>query len=381
LALAGVALLGMPLLAWEARFLLAPLTPGQTPANAGQIAAGLLLALTTTPSGRLPLALAAPGLFVALAGVLLADEVRSGASSDAERVGPRGPSASEDADSAAVQIAVPGTPVVRSGASSDAERSASQGPSASEDADSAAVPDPAAVPTAGPGHPLGAIPITLIWLLAPPAALILLSLVVPLFTERYLIFIAPAFYLLLARGILALWSVWKPLGLLVAGALVAVAGAGLWIQATQPIKPDFRGAVAYYAARRQPGDLVLFLIPQARVVFDQLAPAGASSLYLAAPFANDPAVRAHLDRRMKSLVGEGRRVWLVESEAGLWDRQGLTARWLADHSRRSSLTRFHLVTLTLYEGVSPRFGSASWPLDSYLPLVYAHKDAPIHTGE
>jgi len=302
LALAGVALLGLPLLAWEARFLLAPLTPGQAPASAGQIAAGLLLALTTTPTGSLPPALAAPALFVALAGVLVPQSVRPGL-----------------------------------------------------------------------GNPAGALAVTLIWLLAPPAGLILISLVVPLFTERYLIFIAPAFCLLLARGLLALWSAWKPLALLAAGALMAVAGAGLWAQATHTIKPDFRAAVAYYAAQRQAGDRVLFLIPQAQVVFDELAPASEPSAYLAGPFANDAAAQAHLDRNMKRLVGEGRRVWLVESEAGLWDSGGLVARWLADHSRRSSRITFHLVSLTLYEGVSSHLRPVSWPLDSYLPLVYARK--------
>jgi 4-amino-4-deoxy-L-arabinose transferase-like glycosyltransferase len=208
----------------------------------------------------------------------------------------------------------------------------------------------------------------LLWLLMPPAALILITLATPIFNERYLIFIAPAFYIFTARGALALARLWKPLGALALVALLLVNLAGLWVQYSQTIKPDFEGAAALYAAQRQDGDQIIFLIPQAQGVFEQVLPAGAGR-FLAAPYANRPADQMRLDRRMRELVGAGGRVWLLESEAALWDRQGAIAGWLEAHGRRVLRAPLHLVTISLYEDVNTQMWNAQRERERFLPLV------------
>jgi len=289
LALAGVLLAGAPLWIWEARLLLNPLPSGYAPAAPGQMIAGLSLAFTTGASGRLPLILAAPGLFLALAGVVLPPSERG-------------------------------------------------------------------------------VWVVLLWLLIPLMGLALIAAVTPLFNERYLIYLAPAWYLLTARGVLAFGSRSKALAGAALGALLLVNAAGLWVQYTQTIKPDFRGAAAVYAAQRQSDDGVLFLIPQAQVVFEQWLPADRAR-YLSAPFANRPADQIRLDRRMRALLGDSRRIWLLESEPALWDRQGLVAGWLERHGERSLRVDLHLVTLSLYVDIDAQRKDALTPVEYYLPLM------------
>jgi mannosyltransferase len=120
------------------------------------------------------------------------------------------------------------------------------------------------------------------WLAIPFLAVWLISLRQPLFTDRYLIWTAPAFYLLVALGLASLcrlggWDrrAWtavasgpgarrdlvQTLGgtlgwaaaVLLAGTILACDGANLWRQATVPIKSDFRAAAAYVASYRASG--------------------------------------------------------------------------------------------------------------------------------
>jgi mannosyltransferase len=117
------------------------------------------------------------------------------------------------------------------------------------------------------------------WLAIPLLAVWLISLRQPLFTDRYLIWTAPAFYLLVALGLASLcrlggWdrrartavaggpgarrNLVRTLGgtlgwaaaVLLAGTILACDGVNLWRQATAPIKSDFRAATAYVASYR-----------------------------------------------------------------------------------------------------------------------------------
>jgi len=269
----------IPLLSWEIRLLLSPFQTGHAPAGAGEIAAGLLLAITSGPSGQRCLWWALPGLFLALIGIaspLLSHE--NSAQGDSWR------------------------------------------------------------------H----IWIILAWLLFPIGGLLAVSAIMPLFSERYLIFVAPAFYLLVGLGIRALWKIWRPLAMAGIAAILAINCAGLWVQNTQIIKPDIRGAAAYYAENRQAGDLVLFLIPQNQGAFEHIAP-GEGARYAGVPYANRAQRMIDVEGELRQVVGDSRRVWLVESEPNLWDSRGLTRQWLADQSQNITTWSFHLVTLTLFD--------------------------------
>ena len=66
------------------------------------------------------------------------------------------------------------------------------------------------------------VALLLIWLLLPPLAVYGVSLGMPLFTDRYLIWAMPAFLALAALGVIALARTWRPLGWVTLGAILAL---------------------------------------------------------------------------------------------------------------------------------------------------------------
>lgn len=198
----------------------------------------------------------------------------------------------------------------------------------------------------------------LCWLLVPVAGFFLVTLLRPMYTARYLIFVLPAYLLLVAVGLAAV-ARWSRLlaGALLVG-LLALNGWGLGLQAWTPLKTDFRAATAYLAERLAPGDLVLFQIPYGRHSYEyyleqqkpqqQGSPRGqgggrvmlplvmgggapadhwAEGLYTNAGMAPDEAAR-----QMAALTEGYRGVWLVATEVPLWDDRGLVQAWLEKHA-------------------------------------------------
>ena len=103
--------------------------------------------------------------------------------------------------------------------------------------------------------------LTLLWWLLPALGIFFISLQVPIFLDRYLIFTLPALVLLLAAGA---WLVGREnrwlAGLLVL-LLVSFQLWQGWQQTSRPWKADFRAAAAYVQPRRLPDDLTFFSFP------------------------------------------------------------------------------------------------------------------------
>lgn len=95
----------------------------------------------------------------------------------------------------------------------------------------------------------------------PVGLALAISLVVPLFVSRYLIFVIPAFYLLIAN----IFSRYPLPGRWVAGgALIALMVAMLGVQtvsAMTPVKEDYRAAVSYLSLNARPQDVILISAP------------------------------------------------------------------------------------------------------------------------
>ena len=106
-----------------------------------------------------------------------------------------------------------------------------------------------------------------VWLGAQLIALYGISLRVPLFLDRYLIWTMPAFLALVGLGAAALLRAWRPLGLMVIGTMAALNLVGVWTQASRPIKSDFRGAAQFVAAHARPGDRLIFQMPYNHYIF------------------------------------------------------------------------------------------------------------------
>jgi hypothetical protein len=187
----------------------------------------------------------------------------------------------------------------------------------------------------------------LTWLLFPVLAIYGVSLGMPIFSDRYLIWIMPAFLALIGMGIVALARGWRPLALAALAAIMALNLADVAAHANQPIKADFRGAAAFVLAQLQKDDLVIFQIPYSRFTFRYYS--GRSVNRADGPYTNDGMSETELAHQMATAVGQASVAWLVASEAELWDARGLTEKWLAAHGAITDRAEFMRVTVTRYD--------------------------------
>ena len=186
-----------------------------------------------------------------------------------------------------------------------------------------------------------------LWLVAPVLAVYFISLGMPIFTDRYLIYVAPAYALLLARGLVAIGQRWRLAQIVVAVLLVIFLAQGWWTQATQSIKSDFRGAAHLVGEHYQPGDLIVFQIPYGRYTFEYYYRQpfeGVEGLYT-----NHGMSQAEADQHMQAMTTGRRTVWLVGTEMEMWDQRHLVLQWLQAHGRQTHEKGFARVTLWRFE--------------------------------
>jgi mannosyltransferase len=105
----------------------------------------------------------------------------------------------------------------------------------------------------------------LTWLSLPVVVSLAVSLLKPLFVDRYLIVALPALILTVAFGISRLPM--RPIRVAALVVMVALAGQGLLGWYTHYEKEDWRDAAAYVLQASVPGDAVIFFRPRARNPF------------------------------------------------------------------------------------------------------------------
>ena len=173
----------------------------------------------------------------------------------------------------------------------------------------------------------------LVWMIVPLLGVWLISARQPIFTNRYLVWAAPAFYLLAAAGSVSLVRIGRGGALVALGMLMLVLagdGRALWHQATQPIKPDFKSAAIYLEGRHQPGDLIVFHLSYMEVNFDYYFKGDYHGW--GAPAPGDALSVADVDTSMRTGIRGRRTVWLVLSEPDMWDPRGLVKAWMDTHA-------------------------------------------------
>jgi 4-amino-4-deoxy-L-arabinose transferase-like glycosyltransferase len=201
--------------------------------------------------------------------------------------------------------------------------------------------------------------LVLTWLALPVAEIYVLSLFQPIFTDRYVIWIAPAAMILLALGAAVLYRNAGRLGVPLA-ALFVLYLLGFWLyagwqQKTLTMKYDLRGAVSYVAERRQPETLLILQIPhmewayryyssdlQPDLFTDSDARLGrwAQGLWTnhGAP---DEQARAQVDAQMRQITAGATELWVLRSEVEMWDARHLMDAWLDQHGQVLEQAEFH----------------------------------------
>jgi mannosyltransferase len=178
-----------------------------------------------------------------------------------------------------------------------------------------------------------------LWILVPLLLLWLVSLRGPIFTDRYLIWAAPAFYVLAGIGLATIHDLWRWLIVILLLHVLILNGVGLYRQATVPIKPQFQLATRHIEISRAPDELLLFQIPYNHHVALYYAE-GSLDPWAEAPFTNwrkeDGSYHVYMpyvEEQMTVLTSGYSGVWLVYSEVALWDDRELVKQWLDSHTR------------------------------------------------
>ncbi|RLC58726.1 MAG: hypothetical protein DRI79_00600 [Chloroflexi bacterium] len=195
------------------------------------------------------------------------------------------------------------------------------------------------------------------WLVTPLLAVWLISLWQPLFTDRYLIWAAPAFYLLVAIGLASLWrfegwGYWAVALLL--SVILTFNGVNLWQQAAVPIKSDFRAAAAYVAEHRTCDELIIFQIPYGKYTFDYYFPEDeypwAEGLYTnhRAPDGSYLMSEQEAAHYMQEMTAGYDAIWLIATETAMWDERGLVQAWLEANAQRVDEAHFAQVDVYRY---------------------------------
>lgn len=199
-----------------------------------------------------------------------------------------------------------------------------------------------------------------LWIVVPLLIIWLISLRQPLFTDRYLIWAVPAFYLLAGTGLGVRGQRgrdrWKGAAIKGIGILtiLVIFGVNLHAQATVPIKSDVRAAAAYVESRYQPGDLLLFQIPHIRYTFDYYF-GPTDYLWADGLYTNHRTAEGGYrlseeaaGRWMALIIGDHTRVWLVASEVEMWDERNLVQGWLERMFTRADEAHFIRVDVYKY---------------------------------
>lgn len=219
------------------------------------------------------------------------------------------------------------------------------------------------------GAPLAAprrIAMLLLWLLLPVATIYLISLRQPVFTERYVIWIGPAAMLCMALGLRVLAANSGRLALpIVAIFLIYVAGLWSmlgWQQKVQVIKYDLRGAMNYVYQQRSPDDLLILQIPHQEWAYRYYTsdfgpnPFEGSDERLGrwggGPYTNwgrsEEVEWPEVDRHMHNLTTGADDIWVLLSEASMWDNRRLMVRWLQASGILEEQRAFSGVTVQRY---------------------------------
>ncbi len=184
------------------------------------------------------------------------------------------------------------------------------------------------------------LPLLLAWAVNP---------IMPFFYARYLLLIAPAFYIVAAWGVTAWSHLWRPLSAVGAVALLAGSWFGLCSYYTDDanLKGQYGQMMAYIQANAQPGDGLILANQLQGPIFEYYQPEGLEAhLFPRYEYAlEDP----NTARDLADIAARHPRLWLVRfGNPAEYDPDGYLSRWLATHGSKAYFGGWVDSDLSLY---------------------------------
>ncbi len=169
----------------------------------------------------------------------------------------------------------------------------------------------------------------LLWLVIPVFAIYIISLRIPIFEDRYLIYVVPSYYMLMALGLVALIKRFH-WGMIIIFLIVITNNIFEFDKQTHAIlKADFRRVATYIAQASEPSPYIIFQMPYLEYTFRYYFPDSYHAIE--GPWTNNDKPKEDLAQEMTELTQDVKIVWFVVSEETTWDERQLTRAWLNEH--------------------------------------------------
>lgn len=204
------------------------------------------------------------------------------------------------------------------------------------------------------------------WLVAPILTIYILSLRQPVYVDRYIIWIAPAFILLITLGLRVVYLnaglLAKPLTVLLLLYVIGFWGYAGWQEKQMTLKYDLRSGVTYIDEHRARDTLLILQIPHQEHAFRYYTGDDRFTLFVGGDerlgnwagglWTNtgqpDEEARTIVDQQMRTLTANTTDLWLMSSEVEMWDARHLMREWLDAHSTIIDQAEFHGVQVRHY---------------------------------
>lgn len=200
---------------------------------------------------------------------------------------------------------------------------------------------------------------TTLYLLLPLGLIFALSLRRPMYKPKFLLLVAPAYYILQARGILGLGQLARRAiarrrrwieSLVATSLILAVCAAsahsliGLYTDETF-FRDDYRGAVAYIEATSTPQDAIVINAPSQIETVDYYYQGDLPEYPLPK---ERPLNEAHTERTLQDIVAKHRRIYGIFWATRESDPQGFVEGWLDSHCYKAMDSWFGNIRLLVY---------------------------------
>ena len=184
------------------------------------------------------------------------------------------------------------------------------------------------------------LPLFLAWLVNP---------IMPFFYARYLLLIAPAFYLLTAWGALAWGHLWRPLAVVGTGLLLVGSAYGLSSYYTDEVyvRGRYGQMMAYVEEHAQRGDALILANQLQRPLFQYYQPEGVDAYFF--PRYEYSLEDARTAQDLAEIAAHHPRLWLVRfGNPDEYDPNGTLTRWLATQGSKAYFEGWGDADLSLY---------------------------------
>jgi uncharacterized membrane protein len=183
------------------------------------------------------------------------------------------------------------------------------------------------------------------WLLVPVVAVYAISFSRPIFFERYMVIIVPAFLLLAAAGALEFSRVWTPLGPVLLAVLCLPSLAvlpGYYGKVVYASSQDIHDLLGFVQGSSQPGAAFVVNLPPSDPMYQYYAPAE-PTFFVPNPSAGQQAAA---DSQLADILQGHAEVWLTPWD---YDHTAFVEHWLDQHAFRVDQHWFSNAEVIRYE--------------------------------